>query len=290
MALNIDIAELSFSFGPMSHRLREVSLEVAEGELCCLLGPNGAGKTTLIRCLIGLLTPQSGTLRIAGHDTADLAPRQLARLVAYVPQNTTTVFPFTALDIAVMGRTPHMRITDRPSVGDRKAAQGMLDRLGIGHLARRSFAQLSGGERQLTMLARALVQEAPVLVLDEPTAALDYGNEVGILQVVSELVSDGRSVLMTTHQPNHALMWADRAVLMRDGSVVASGQADDVITAERLCHLYNVPIQLVSASMQGSQPELICMPAVRRVRRDLRDTPNHDTGLPEEGVRDEVRE
>lgn len=289
MALNIDIIDLSFSFGPTSHRLREVSLAVAEGELCCLLGPNGAGKTTLIRCLIGLLTPQGGTLRIAGHNTADLATRQLARLVAYVPQTTTTAFPFTALDIAVMGRTPHMKITNRPSVGDRRAAQAMLDRLGIGHLAPRSFAQLSGGERQLTMLARALVQEAPMLVLDEPTAALDYGNEVGILQVVSELVSDGRSVLMSTHQPNHALMWADHAVLMRNGSVVISGPAAEVITAERLCDLYNVPIRLVSAPTQGTQPELICMPAVRRARRDPPDKPPHVTTVFSEAGFDDVK-
>ena len=267
VALNIDIVGLSFAYGPTSHRLREVNLAVAEGELCCLLGPNGAGKTTLIRCLIGFLSPDTGTVRIAGRDSAELTARQVARLVAYVPQTTTTVFPFTTLDVAVMGRTPYLRITATPSRADRRMAQSVLERLGIGHLATRSFAQLSGGERQLAMLARALVQEAPVLVLDEPTAALDYGNEVSILRVVSGLVAEGRTVLMTTHQPNHALMWADRAVLMRHGVVVASGVIDEVITADRLSDLYDVPIQLESIPAPDATPRWVCLPAVGRDRR-----------------------
>lgn len=269
MALNVEIAELCFSFGPGSHRLRDVSLGVPEAELCCLLGPNGAGKTTLIRCLLGFLRPESGSLRVAGRAVAELSPRALAQLVAYVPQSTVMMFPFTALDIAVMGRTPHMRITDTPSSADRRAALATLDRFGIGHLAQRPFAQLSGGERQLTMLARALVQEAVVLVLDEPTSSLDYGNEVAILQVISDLVVGGPSVLMSTHQPNHALTWADRAVLMRDGAILASGRPEEVITAEGLSSLYGVPIHIarVPSPTSGGGPQLVCLPDVRSSKR-----------------------
>lgn len=265
MAVNVagvEISDLSFGYPRDGHRLRNVSLTIHETEVCCLLGPNGAGKTTLLRCLLGLLTPDRGTIRVLGTDIAELSARQLARSVAYVPQNTTTPFPFTTLDIAVMGRTPHLGVTATPSAADRRAALEQLEQFGIGHLAQRSFALLSGGERQLTLLARALVQEAPVLILDEPTAALDYGNEVRILQVVSELARAGRSVLMTTHQPAHALTYANRAVLMRDGVVVADGAPNDVVTSERLSDLYSVPIHVAQVTLPGGPGHEIrtCIP------------------------------
>ncbi len=232
--MSIEISGLSFSFGARRRCLNEVAMSVRESELCCLLGPNGAGKTTLIRCLVGLLKPESGTIRVAGRDVTALSARQRAQLIAYLPQTTVSVFPFTTLEMVVMGRTPHLRTAASPSQGDRHAALAALERLRISHLAPRSFSELSGGEHQLVMLARALVQEAPVLVLDEPTAALDYGNEVRFLQVVTDLVATGPTVLMTTHQPNHATMWADQAVLMRDGAVVLSGPPRDGVTGDRL--------------------------------------------------------
>jgi iron complex transport system ATP-binding protein len=269
MTLNIEISALSFSFGSGVRCLNDVSLSVQESELCCLLGPNGAGKTTLIRCLLGHLRPESGSMHVAGRDVATLSARQLARLVAYVPQFTATVFPFTALEMVVMGRTPHIGLASAPSRADRAVATGILERLGIPHLAKRPFLQLSGGERQLVMLGRALAQEARVLVLDEPTAALDFGNEVRILQVVNDLVAAGPTVLMSTHQPNHALTWADQAVLMRDGSVVLSGPASEVVTAEHLTNLYDIPVR-VSRSRSGAAEEdeqLFCFAEVTSPRR-----------------------
>ena len=261
-AVSVEISGLSFGYPRDGHRLRDVSLAVNETEVCCLLGPNGAGKTTLLRCLLGLLTPERGTIRVLGTDIVDLTARQLARLLAYVPQSTTTPFPFTTLDIAVMGRTPHLGVTAAPSAADRRAALKQLEQLGIAHLAPRPFLQLSGGERQLTLLARALVQEASVLILDEPTAALDYGNEVRILQVVTELAQAGRSVLMTTHQPAHALTHADRAVLMRDGAVVADGSPGDVVTSERLSDLYGVRIHVGQVALPGGEGHEVstCVP------------------------------
>jgi iron complex transport system ATP-binding protein len=273
MALSIRVDGLSFSFGQRGENcLQGVSLEVSESELCCLLGPNGAGKTTLIRCILGLLKPHAGSMSVAGQDTAALSARQLARLVAYVPQSITAVFPFTTLEMVLMGRTPHLGMTASPSRADRRICMATLERLGAGHLASRPFSQLSGGERQLTMLARALVQEAPVLVLDEPTAALDYGNEIRIFQLVTSLVAAGSTVLMTTHQPNHALMWADRAVLMSAGSVAASGGPSEVITGDRLSRLYNVPVRVTSlappADEQGDQEQqFFCLPEVTPPRR-----------------------
>ncbi len=269
MELNIDVSGVCFSFRPGQPCLTEVSLSVPHSRMCCLLGPNGAGKTTLIRCLVGLLKPQAGQMRVAGRDVTALPARQRAQLIAYLPQASATVFPFTTLEMVVMGRTPHLRTAASPSRADRQAALAALERLRVPHLAPRPFSQLSGGEHQLVMLARALVQEAPVLVLDEPTAALDYGNEIRFLQVVTELLTTGPTVLMTTHQPDHASMWADQAVLMRDGAVVLSGPPSEVITSEQLSSLYDIPVRVAELppGSDGTAGQLVCLPDVTSPRQ-----------------------
>ena len=261
---SVEVEGLAFAHPRGGHRLDAISLVVKQGELCCLLGPNGAGKTTLLRCLLGLLPPQSGAVRIARHDVARLSRRALARLVAYVPQAAPTTFPFTTLEIALTGRTPHIGVTAMPSATDRLLAQATLDELGIGHLAQRPFSSLSGGERQLALLGRALVQEAPILILDEPTAALDYGNELRILRTVADLAAAGRAVLMTTHQPNHALAYAGHAVLLANGRVVADGAPPDVVTSRQLSDLYGVPIRvvLVAGPSGGDRGLRICVPTL----------------------------
>ena len=259
----VEIRDLSFSYGPGAHRLDRVSLQLHAGQLCVLLGPNGAGKTTLLRCLLGLLVPSGGTVRHTGTPIADLGARELARAVAYVPQSCEVAFPFSTLDIVLMGRTPHLRMTAMPSVADRRAALEALGELGIAGLADRSFSALSGGERQLALIARALVQQAPVLVLDEPTAALDYGNAIRLLDTVDGLAADGRAVVMTTHQPEHALTHAGRAVLMRAGTVVADGPPQQVITSASLTALYDTPIQVAEIPRPGAAEGVLrtCLPA-----------------------------
>jgi len=257
----VETDDLCFAYRSGRALLSSISLSVGEGELCCLLGPNGAGKTTLLRCLLGLLRPERGVIRIAGHDLGSLSPRQLARLVAYVPQGTANAFPFTTLDIVVMGRTPHLPVTATPSRADRARARDVLEELGIGGLADQPFLQLSGGERQLALIGRALVQEAPLLVLDEPTSALDYGNAVRILRTVSEIVADGRTVVMTTHHPDHALAGAHRAVLLHDGRVVGDGPPRDVVTSGRLSELYGVSVHVVPAPVPGHPDLLTCIPS-----------------------------
>jgi ABC-type cobalamin/Fe3+-siderophores transport system ATPase subunit len=171
----------------------------------------------------------------------------------------------------VMGRTPHLRMTATPSAADRRAALATLENLGIDHLADRSFSLLSGGERQLALIARALVQQAPILVLDEPTAALDYGNEVHILSVVADLAAAGHSVLMTTHQPDHALSYATRAVLMRDGAIVADGPPEQVVTSDSLSWLYGTPIHVARVALPGPGAPgevLTCIPTVGPTRKE----------------------
>jgi iron complex transport system ATP-binding protein len=264
----VEVTGLSFSYDRGGHRLNDVSLTVGRGELCCLLGPNGAGKTTLLRCLLGFLRPHQGQVKVAGRDVATLLPRDLARLVAYLPQTASTPFPFTALEIATMGRTPHLSVTGAPSLSDRRAAQTQLEELGVGHLGPRFFPSLSGGERQLVLLARALLQGAPVLVLDEPTTALDYGNEVQILNLIADLAHDGRSILMITHQPTHALSYATDVALMRNGRIIAKGEPSQVITTETLSELYGTPILVAHVPIPGAEPGevAVCVPEPQATR------------------------
>lgn len=263
VAIEADGLSFDYAGGPTPAGLVDVSLAVRPGQVCCLLGPNGAGKTTLLRCLLGLLTPRSGIVRLAGEPINTLSRRERARRIAYVPQTSSTPFPFSTLDIAVTGRTPHLRAMTAPSAADRRNAARVLDDLGIGALADRPFAVLSGGERRLALVARALVQDSPLLVLDEPTAALDLGNEARVLQVVTQLARLGRTVLMTTHQPWHALLCGDQAVLMRNGRLLADGPADDVVTAQQLSALYDVPVRVLSANdPHTDRPVYACTPII----------------------------
>lgn len=256
---SVEVTGLDFSYGRGAHRLEDVSFQVAEAQLCCLLGPNGAGKTTLLRCLLGLLAPRAGVIRIGGVDLAKIGPRQLARLVAYVPQVTTLPFSFSVLEAVVMGRTPYLGLVSTPTDADRRLALAELERLGAGHLAGRDFPSLSGGERQLVLMARALVQQAPVLILDEPTASLDYGHEVLVLKLAADLARAGRTVLMTTHQPAHALAHAHDAILMRDGFLVAQGPPAEVVTTESLTDLYKIPIHVGDLPIPGRAPVRTCV-------------------------------
>ncbi len=243
-------------------QLTDVHMQAHSGEVVCLLGPNGAGKTTLLRIVLGLLPHTRGSIAFAGRRLDALGARERARLAAYVPQTAASAFPFTTLDMAVMGRTPHIGAMRTPSVADRRAARDVLAGLGIDHLADQAFASLSGGEKALTLVARAVVQEASMLILDEPTAALDLGNATRVMGVLRGLARDGRTVVMTTHQPDHALREADRAVLLFDGRVVAEGHPSAVLTAERLTEVYATPIVVGDLPLPGgSVPVCIPMPA-----------------------------
>lgn len=257
----LEVRGLSFRHDATRYQLRDLSVAVGAGEVCCLLGPNGTGKTTLMRCILGLLRPSAGEVLIGGSPTAQLSDRELARRVAYVPQQSSSPFQFTALDIAVMGRTPYLPLTAVPGRADRQAARSALEQVGIAHLAERSFTSMSGGERQLALFARALVQQADLLILDEPTAALDYGNAARILSLITELGRTGRTVLMSSHHPDHALGYADRAILLSDGGLLADGPPAEVVTGPRLTDLYGVTVHVVPTPLQDAagRPLLTCL-------------------------------
>jgi iron complex transport system ATP-binding protein len=240
---------------------RGIDLEVQSGEVLCVLGPNGGGKTTLFRTLLGLLPAHGGTISLGGKSLAEHAPADRARLMAYVPQAGNSYFAFTVRDVVLMGRTAHLGLFASPGEKDFAAADAALAELNIAHLAEKPFTRISGGERQLTLIARALTQESPLLIMDEPTASLDFGNQALMLNEILRLKASGRGVLFCTHDPDHALRCADRALLLHQGNILALGAPRDVVTAANLHTLYGVEVQLIEDPVRG---HAFCRPALRQ--------------------------
>ncbi len=244
----LQVRSLGIGHGPR-RVLSEVSFSLQRGELLCLLGPNGSGKTTLLRTLLGLLPPQSGEVRLLGRPLSEWSRKALARHIGYVPQAHAGLFAFTVLDIVLMGRAAHVGRFAAPSAKDRAIAMQCLETLGIAALAECIYTQVSGGERQLALIARALAQEPALLFMDEPTASLDFGNQLRVLEHLLQLRERGIAILMSTHQPEHALRCADRTALVGEGGLIAVGATANVATVENLARLYRVPENAIAASL-----------------------------------------
>lgn len=228
---------------------RDLEITLAQGEVLALLGPNGGGKTTLLKTLLGLLAAQAGHVKLGEKPLSDFSIRERARIIAYVPQVHAGTFAFTVETVVLMGRTAHGSLFSGPSAKDRNVAAQVLERFGILALSERPYTEISGGERQLVLLARALAQEPRFVVLDEPTASLDFGNQGKVMREIRALAASGLGVLFTTHDPNHALRAADRAFLLRAGECLADGPVRDVLSRERLEALYQAPVvQLADAA------------------------------------------
>jgi iron complex transport system ATP-binding protein len=240
----LEARALGFGF-PARRVGSDVSLRIAPGETLAVLGGNGAGKTTLLRTLLGLLAPQAGAVEVDGVAVGSLTPVERARRLAYVPQQHVPPFAFTVEDMVLMGRAARVSAFARPGAADRAAVAHALARLRIDGLAQRVVTELSGGERQLTLIARALAQEAPILILDEPTASLDFGNRARVLAELDRLRGSGLSIVFSTHEPEQALAHADHALLLASGRALASDAAAVALTAENVTRLYGVPVQLV---------------------------------------------
>lgn len=238
----LKVENLSTSLGGVPI-LTDLSITVAEGSMSVLLGPNGVGKSTLYRCIIGAL-PYEGHIQIDGRPIADWDARRLAQTIAYVPQEHTPSFSFLVRDVVLMGRNPHRGGVFGPGAADMQAVMAALDSLGLTSLAQRSYLTLSGGQRQLVLIARALAQGARLLLLDEPTASLDFGNQMMVWQTVRRLVDEGRGALVCTHDPNHALWFGDNAIALEPGGRSSTGPAQDIINAARVDHLYSFASEL----------------------------------------------
>ncbi len=233
------------AFGYPEHPVgRDVSLSVRNGEVVCLLGPNGCGKTTLFKTLLGLLPSQGGSITLDGASLSRMPRVEIARRIAYVPQAQAAPFPFAVIDLVLMGRVAHRGLFASPGQEDRRIAEAALAELAIAHLADRDVTRLSGGQRQLVLIARALAQAAPMIVMDEPTASLDFGNQVRVLSEIRKLTAGGAGIILATHDPDHALAIADRVILMKDGTILAAGPPEETLTPARLAAVYGVDVAI----------------------------------------------
>lgn len=235
--------------------VENISLSFHAGEFFCLLGPNGCGKTTLFRTILGFLELFSGFIRLEGEDVRKLPLSRIARTIGYVPQSHTPPFPFPVRDVVAMGRTAHLGLFQAPGSCDFEISQGLLERLGIAHLGDRPYTEVSGGERQMVLVARALAQEPKLLVMDEPTSNLDFGNQIRVLECIKGLVGEGLGVVMTTHVPDHAFLCADRVALMKSGRLLALGTPEEVVTESALRHVYGIDVRVMEVEIDG---ETIC--------------------------------
>ena len=231
---------------------RNLTVVLSTGEVLALLGPNGGGKTTLLKTLLGLIKPKAGEVALGDKPLGRYSIRERARTVAYVPQVHIGTFTFTVETVVLMGRTAHGNLFSAPSAHDRDVAQAVLDRFGIAQLSSRPYTMISGGERQLVLLARALAQEPQFIVLDEPTASLDFGNQGKVMAEIRALAASGHGVLFTTHDPNHALRAADRAYLLRQGTRIAEGPVKTVLERAQLEALYGAPVERLTDPDTGA--------------------------------------
>lgn len=237
---------------------KEVGFSLNRGEVMCILGPNGCGKTTLLKCLIGLLRLSKGRVWLGDREIGELGRREIANLVGYVPQLHQPAFPFSVLDAVLVGRAPHLNFMESPGADDEKIAEMAIDAMGITRLRDRPYTQLSGGEMQLVIFARVLAQQPRLLLLDEPTAHLDFGNQVRVLSTVGDLASAGLPVIMTSHFPDHAFLASSKVAIMKDNRFLAVGPPDEVITEERMEKIYGIKVKILNVETPINRR--ICVP------------------------------
>ncbi|NPD32694.1 ABC transporter ATP-binding protein [Eggerthellaceae bacterium zg-997] len=255
----LHVEDVRFSYKKGREVLKGISFDLDAGDILCLLGSNGTGKTTLLRCMLGFHQPNNGVIEVNGNSIQKMSNKEKAHNMAYVPQSSNMAFPYTAEEAVLMGRVSHLNGAAAHSQQDWRVVRESMERLQISHLEGRRFEEMSGGEKQMVLVARALAQEAKVLIMDEPTANLDYHNQIKILSAIRHLSRQGLSILMTSHYPDHAFLACTKVALMKGGHIVSCGAPDDVVSTESLTDLYDTPVHVTYADT-GAFKIKTCIP------------------------------
>jgi iron complex transport system ATP-binding protein len=256
--MELQVQHLAFTYrsAPV---LRDVCFSLTQGSYVCVLGKNGAGKSTLFKCILGLLKSYDGEILLDSIDMRLLSPKKLAGQIAYIPQMHAQPFAYSVLDMVLMGTSPDFSVFSMPGKTQRERAEHALETMGIAEFANRPYTQLSGGEQQLVLIARALAQNAKILLMDEPCASLDYGNQVRVMKKLKELAQEGYLIIQSTHNPEHVFLFADEALVLEDGKIRAFGAPGEILTEQLLEELYRIPIGLHEV---GTDEVKICVPRV----------------------------
>jgi len=241
----MEIKGCSFAYDDNDNIFEDINFSVSSGDIFCILGANGTGKTTLIKCLTGLMNPHSGEILVDGRNMNSFSRADLSKKIGYIPQIHNSTFPFTVLDVVLMGRSPHLDMFESPSDKDYEIALESLESLNIEYMKDKPYTEISGGEQQLVFIARVLTQEPSILILDEPTSHLDFGNQIRTLNIIKKLASDGLSVIMSSHFPDHAFISANKVALMDGKRFIAIGKPEDVITTENMKQIYGINVKVL---------------------------------------------
>jgi iron complex transport system ATP-binding protein len=245
MSKLLEINNIEFSYNEKKKIFEDISFSIDEGDILCILGPNGAGKSTLIKCINGLLKLNKGDILFKGKNITMMDNDELAKKMGYIPQTHSSTFAFRVIDIVLLGRVPHLGLTESPGKKDYKIAENAMESLGIAHLKDKLYNEISGGERQLVIMARVLTQQPEILLLDEPTSHLDFGNQIRTLGIINKLSKNGLSVIMTSHYPDHAFISSNKVVIMNNGTLMAVGSPEDVVTEENMRNAYEINVRIM---------------------------------------------
>lgn len=255
--MKIKVDHLSFSYGNRQV-LSDISLQAESGEVLTILGANGAGKTTLFRCMLGLLKPSAGEVLIGDRTVRQMNARELSSYIAYIPQKSAVPFSYHVLDMVLMGTVNQLGTFSVPGKREEQLAREALEKIGISHLCERPYPKLSGGEQQLVLLARALVQNAPILMLDEPASGLDYGNQLLVQRQARSLAAEGYTIIQTSHNPEQSYLYSDKILALKGGKIFQYGTPGKIFTAENIKNLYNASV--VVSSLFGDTAR-VCTPS-----------------------------
>jgi ABC-type cobalamin/Fe3+-siderophores transport system ATPase subunit len=257
--LDLDEVTVGYKGVPV---LKDVSFSLNAGEVLCILGPNGSGKTTLFKTIMKLKQPIIGKVFIDGDDISSWPFDKIAGYIGYIPQNYSPVFSYTALEMVLMGRTPRLGMWSIPNAKDIEVAVESMRSLNILHLKDKAFTKISGGERQLVLIARAIAQRTKLLIMDEPTNNLDFGNQALILSQIKMLTQKGMGVIMVTHAPEHAFLYAHKVLMVKDGHVLAYGKSEEILSEENLSKLYGLNLRLMPVVSENYPSFKVCIPGV----------------------------